>query len=447
MNIKRENFPTDFVFGTATSSYQIEGGYNLDGRKPSIWDDFTRIPGNIKDFSSGDIACDHYHNFKSDMDLVNNVGFNAYRFSTSWSRVISNTSGKLNIKGLDFYDRLVDDMIGKNIDPYLTLYHWDLPSFLQENGGWLNRDTAKHFQDYAYLMVEKLGDRVNNWLTHNEMWCTSFLSHQVGIFAPGEKNLPNALTVAHHVLLSHGLALESMRDSSNEIKIGIAPNYLPCYPSSESENDVKAATLFDGYFNRWFLDPLTGRGYPKDIVEICKNIMPDIESGDMDIISGDLDILGVNYYNSNWFEYDELNSFFPCRKKQPDGLWETADRDVYAPGLYDTLERLYKDYKFENLYITENGAATNDIVEVDSTGNKVVHDDLRVRYLKEHFEQAQKAIKDGIPLKGYFVWSLMDNFEWAAGYTLRYGIHYTDYKTQERIPKDSAKWLKKILDV
>lgn len=443
--LKRENFPKDFIFGTATSAYQIEGAADSYGRKPSIWDDFTRISGKILDSSNGDVACDHYHKYKTDLDLIKNIGLDSYRFSISWSRVLSDSKGKINIEGMDFYDRLVDDMLKRDIDPFVTLYHWDLPSYLQEKGGWLNRDTAKSFQDYSHIMAEKLGDRVNNWITHNEMWCTSFLSHHIGMFAPGEQNIPNGYTVAHNVLLSHGLAVQAMRDSSKDLKIGIAPNYLPSFPATSSEQDKKAANIYDGYFNRWFLDPLAGRGYPVDIVEIVGDDMPKIEPGDMDIISEKCDFLGINYYNTNWYSYDESIPHLPCRKNQPDGLWFTADRDVYAPGLLNTLERINNDYDFKDLYITENGAAFDDKLEIEADGTKVCHDDGRVRFYQEHFEQAKIAIDKGIPLKGYFVWSLLDNFEWAAGYTLRYGMHYTDYKTQERIPKDSAKWLRDFI--
>jgi len=443
--LERENFPKNFLFGTATSAYQIEGAANSYGRVPSIWDDFSKTPGKIADSSNGDIACDHYHLYETDLDLIKNIGLDSYRFSISWPRVISNRRGKINQEGLDFYDRLVDQMLKRDIDPFLTLYHWDLPSFLQEIGGWTNRDTNKHFRDYAYTVSEKLGDRVKNWITHNEMWCTSFLSHHIGMFAPGEQNLKNGFTVAHNLLLSHGLATKSLREHSNSLKIGIAPNYLPCYPATESKLDRKAAELYDGYFNRWFLDPLSGKDYPEVVLEVVEDFMPKIETGDMETIKQECDFIGINYYNANWYKYDETIPLLPCKKVQPDNLWFTADRDVYAKGLYDTLDRVNKDYNFKDIYITENGAAFDDKLEIDSNGNKVCHDQGRVRFYKEHFEQASLAIKDGIPLKGYFVWSLLDNFEWAAGYTLRYGMHYTDYNTQERIPKDSAKWLKDFI--
>lgn len=442
---ERKAFPADFIFGTATSAYQIEGAAAADGRKPSIWDHYAHNSGRIRDGSSGDTACNHYRLYETDLDLIKSTGFSAYRFSTSWPRVFSDRHGTVNTAGVDFYSRLIDSMLERGIEPWITLYHWDLPMFLEENGGWLNRDTAYAFSEYAAFMAGTFGDRVKNWLTHNEMWCSSMLSYHLGEFAPGFTDLGKALTAAHNILLSHGLAVQAMRNSAADISIGIAPNYLPCYPATGSEKDILAASVYDGYFNRWFLDPLTGRGYPEDMIELYGDIMPDTDDGDMEIIAEPVDMIGVNYYNSDWYAYDGSQPELPVRKQQPDGLWFTADRDVYPRGLYDTLKRLADGYGFKRIYITENGAATDDRLETDADGIKVVHDKDRVRFLDEHFEQAALAVRDGIPLKGYFVWSLLDNFEWTAGYTLRYGIHYTDYKTQERIPKDSAIRLREFL--
>lgn len=442
----KNNFPDDFVFGVATSSYQIEGGAYIDGRKPSIWDDFATTPGKVKNGDTGEVACDHYHLFKDDINLIKEMNLSAYRFSIAWPRVLSNTKGTINPKGLDFYDRLIDTMLEQGIDPYVTLYHWDLPMFWQEKGGWLNRDTAYGFRDYAGIMANKFGDRVSHWITHNEMWCSSFLAYQYGYFAPGERDLQKALTVAHHILLSHGLAVDSIRsEGPSDIKVGIAPNYLPAYPCSDSPEDIKAAKTYDGYFNRWFLDPLVGRGYPKDMEEIYKDILPKVESGDMDIIAQDIDFIGVNYYNSNWYRHTEGNPPFHFEKHQPPGLWKTVERDVYPQGLYDALDRFDKDYGFKELYITENGAACYDSVETGEDGKEFVNDPKRIRFFKEHFAEAEKAVQDGIPLKGFFLWSLMDNFEWAEGYSLRYGLYYVDFKTQKRIAKNSALWVKKFL--
>lgn len=445
MSIKRTDFPEDFIFGTATSAFQIEGAALSDGRTHSIWDTFALNPKNTKDGANGNIACNHYNLYKSDLNLIKNMGMSAYRFSISWSRAMADHKGTINQKGVDFYDKLIDSMLSKGIDPYITLYHWDLPNFMEDRGGWQNRDTAKSFQEYSYKMAEKFGDRVSKWITHNEMWCTSIMGYFYGVFAPGIKDMQQALTVAHHVLLSHGYAIQAMRESSHNLELGIAPNYLPCYPATDKEEDILASDIFDGFFNRWFLDPLTGRGYPSDMLERYKDVLPPIVPGDLDTISEKIDFLGVNYYNSNWYVNDGTNNYTPCEKKQPEGLWHTADRDVYARGLYDTLDTLANEYKFTNIYVTENGAAFHDKVEFDENGNEAVHDKGRIRFIEEHFEAARDAIKDGIPLKGFFVWSLMDNFEWAEGYTIRYGLHYTDYKSQKRIPKDSAKWLKSFL--
>lgn len=447
MKYSRKDFPADFIFGTATSAYQIEGAAAADGRMPSIWDNFTHTPGKIEDGSNGDAACDHYHRYESDLDLIKNTGFTAYRFSTSWPRVFPDARGTVNPKGVDFYSRLIDGMLERGIEPWITLYHWDLPMYLEENGGWLSRDTAGAFADYADFMVKTFGGRVKNWLTHNEMWCSSMLSYHIGMFAPGVQDLGKALSAAHHILLSHGLAAEAMRAADSSVNVGIAPNYLPSYPATEAESDIKAASIYDGYFNRWFLDPLTGRGYPEDMIELYGSRMPDVRNGDMEKIAAPIDMIGVNYYNSNWYVWDDSLPDLPCRKKQPDGLWFTADRDVYPRGLYDTLRRLADDYGFRRIYITENGAAVDDKLETDSDGRKAVHDADRIRFLQEHIDQTAEAVKDGVPLEGYFIWSLMDNFEWAAGYTLRYGIHYTDFETQERIPKDSALWLRDFLRI
>ncbi|MDA3852284.1 MAG: GH1 family beta-glucosidase [Spirochaetaceae bacterium] len=445
MNIKKDIFPKNFLFGTATSAYQIEGAANEDGRKPSIWDDFCHQPNRIIDGSSGDIACDHYHRYQEDLDLIKTTNLDAYRFSISWPRVISNRSGKINQAGLDFYQRLTDGLLERNIAPYVTLYHWDLPSYWEEKGGWLNRDTAKAFQEYAVIMAEKLGDRIPHWITHNEMWCASFLSYEIGVMAPGTHDMAKALQAAHNIMLSHGLAIEALRETRSDIKLGIAPNYLPSYPSSDSEEDKRAAHTFDGYFNRWFLDPLKGRGYPQDMVEIFGDMMPEIQSGDMEKMALPLDFIGVNYYNSNWYRHDENGGLFKLKKEQPQGLWLTQDRDVYAKGLYDALMRFHSEYGFDNIYITENGAAFEEQVVVEQ-GIKRVHDEGRIRFFKEHFVEAAKAIEDGVDLKGFFLWSLMDNFEWPGGYTIRYGMNYVDFETQERIAKDSALWLKDFLD-
>lgn len=443
MNNTRSKFAENFLFGVATSAYQIEGAVETDGKSPSIWDTFSHTPGKVKFNHNGDEACQHYHLFKDDVNLIKNLGVNAYRFSTAWSRVLPAGWGKINNKGLDFYKRLCEELVNKGIEPYLTLYHWDLPQVLYDKGGWKNRDTLKAFQEYSAIMVEKLGDLVKNWITHNEMWCTAMLGHQTGIFAPGEQNFKNALQVAHGVLVSHGMAIKAMRSMRSDLKLGIAPNYLPAYPHNlESLSDQQAALNFDGYFNRWFLDPLAGKGYPTDMLEIYKDYLPQIELDDMDIIAEKIDFLGVNYYNSNWYTMDENDTLLKTKKVPQPQLKSTVDREIYAQGLYDTLMRIHKDYNFPELFITENGAAFEDKLEADFS----IRDDKRIEFLLEHFKEAGRAIKDGVPLKGFFVWSLMDNFEWSEGYTLRYGLYYVDYPTQKRYPKNSALWYKSFIE-
>jgi len=375
---------------------------------------------------------------------MDQMGVGAYRFSTSWSRVMPQGYGKINPQGIDFYKRLTEALLNKGIEPYLTLYHWDLPQVLQDKGGWLNRDTAKAFEEYASQMVHHLGDQVKHWMTHNEMWCTAMLGHYYGVFAPGMTDLKSALQTSHEVLVSHGLAIKAMRSLRSDLHLGIAPNYLPSYPQNpDSADDRRAASNFDGFFNRWFLDPLTGRGYPEDMKALYGEANPVIQPGDMEIIAQKIDFLGVNYYNANWYTLDPQDPPLYTQKVDQPQLALTADRDIYPQGLYDTLARLHGEYGFENLFVTENGAAYPD--EPSAEDPQRIHDTGRVQFLKDHFAQAARAIQDGIPLKGYFVWSFMDNFEWAQGYHLRYGLHYVDYKTQQRTPKDSALWYRDFI--
>jgi beta-glucosidase len=430
-------FDEHFLWGVATSSYQIEGAVNEDGRGESIWDRFTSIPGNIIDGSSGAVACDHYHRYPQDIALMREIGVNAYRFSVAWPRIFPEGTGALNQKGLDFYSRLVDALLEAGIEPCLTLYHWDLPQALQDQGGWGSRATAFAFADYAQTVGKQLGDRVRLWMTHNEPWCITFLAHSLGLFAPGLRDFRLALQTTHHVLLSHGLAVSALRPVlPSSARIGIAPNIDAPYPASDRPEDQAAARRQDGHFNRWFLDPLAGRGYPQDMWDHYGELVPQVADGDLAQIAQPIDWLGINYYNANQVA-DDPHGPQPHARTIPDLTRErTADREVAPEYLYHSLKRLHEDYAFPALYITENGAAFPDQVSPDGR----VHDAGRVRFLQQHFAQAARAIQDGVPLKGYFVWSLMDNFEWASGYTLRYGITYVDFATQQRILKDSARW-------
>ena len=437
-----EGFPADFVWGVSTSAYQIEGAVRAGGRGESIWDRFARTPGNVKDDSSGDVACDHYRRCRDDIELMRELGITAYNFSVAWPRVIPGGAGQVNPDGLGFYDRLVDMLLEAGIIPFLKLYHWDLPQALQDRGGWDNRDTAYVFADYADVVARCLGDRVTYWITHLEPWVVAFMGHYQGVFAPGVKNLRVALQVAHHLLLSHGLAVPAIRQwVSSDAQVGISPNLCPAYPASDKEVDDRAARRFDGYFNRWFLDPLARRGYPEDMWEYYGTQVPEVVPGDLDIIAVPIDFLGVNYYNRAHV-VDDLDGPVPGTRDVDDPTRQrTADREIYPEGLYDTLWRLHQEYPFEALYITENGAAFSD----EMTGDGRVHDKGRIEFLATHLAQAARALEDGVGLEGYFVWSLMDNFEWAQGYTQRYGITHVDYTTQARTMKDSGYWYRDFI--
>jgi beta-glucosidase len=435
------SFPKDFLWGVSTSSYQIEGAVQEDGRGESIWDRFAHTPGNTSSGATGDVACDHYHRYREDVQLMRSLGVNAYRFSVAWPRVLPLGTGAVNLKGLDFYDRLVDELLAAGVTPVPTLYHWDLPQALEDCGGWGSRATAYAFAGYAGTVARRLGDRVKLWITHNEMWCTAFLGYFMGIFAPGKRDPKLALQVAHHVLLSHGLAAAQIRAAAAGVQVGVAPNLTPTYPASDSAEDAAAAYRFDGFFNRWVLDPLAGRGYPQDMWQLYGQAVPEVQDGDLETIAAPLDFLGVNYYNPAQIGYDPTAAPLFTRGVEDPALPKTADREYDPQWLYRLLLRLKDEYSFPALMITENGAAFHDELSADG----YVHDEGRLRFLQVHFDAAARAIAEGVPLKGFFVWSLMDNFEWAAGYDLRYGITYVDFETQQRILKDSALWYKEWL--
>lgn len=433
-DIANLRFPKEFFWGVATSAYQIEGAVGEDGRSASIWDRFCSQPGIIADGSSGAVACDHYHRYPQDIQLMKDLGIQAYRFSIAWPRILPAGRGQVNPAGLDFYDRLVDALLAAGIQPMATLYHWDLPQTLQDQGGWEVRATAQAFAEYAGVVARRLGDRLPAWMTHNEMWCTAILGNYFGYFAPGKRDLKAALQVAHHVLVSHGLAAAALRaEIKPEAWVGIAPNINPAYPLSQHPGDVAAARRQDGFFNRWFIDPLAGRGYPQDMWDYYAAAVPDMLPGDLELIATPIDFLGVNYYNR-----DLVQDYPEGGAPQTRGYWEygrtfTEDREVYPEGLYDVLTRLHREYGFRRLVITENGAATPDHVAKDGK----VHDPRRIAFLQAHFAELSRAIAAGAPVTGYFLWSLMDNFEWRRGFELRYGLVYVDFETQQRIPKDS----------
>ncbi|HET9958664.1 MAG TPA: GH1 family beta-glucosidase [Polyangiaceae bacterium] len=432
----RPSLSSPFSLGVATSSYQIEGAVNEDGRGPSIWDVFSHTPGKVLGGHTGDRACDHYHLLEQDLELLGWLGVDAYRFSIAWPRVLPNGRGQINSAGLDFYERLVDGLLARGIAPCATLYHWDLPAALP--GGWLSRDTVEAFGEYAAVVADRLGDRIAMWLTHNEPWCQAFLGYETGMFAPGHQRLQDALTCAHHLLVSHGVAVNALR-SRVKTPVGIALNFLPAHPASSNPEDIAAAERVDSNFNRWFVEPVAGRGYPQPMVDWYGANMPEIRSGDFETIAVPIDVLGVNYYERTVVTHDPAGGSLQRRSVRSE-LPRTADREIYPPGLSETLRRLHHEYGFQRLVITENGAAFDD--ELASDGR--VHDSGRVQFLESHLREVETLRAEGVPVEGYFAWSLMDNFEWAAGYSLRYGIVHVDFETQKRTPKDSAVYFREV---
>jgi beta-glucosidase len=442
------SFPDDFLWGTATAAYQIEGAVAEDGRAASIWDTFSHTSGKTFNGDTGDVACDHYHRWQADVKLMQELGCQAYRFSIAWPRVLPHGTGQPNVQGLDFYDRLVDGLLEANITPFVTLYHWDLPQALQDKGGWANRETVDAFVEYADTVVARLGDRVTHWITHNEPWCVGFLGHYTGEHAPGVRDLRTALQSIHHVLLSHGRAVPVLRSARGGAEVGITLNLSPAYPASDSAEDVAAAERFDGFMNRWFLDPLYGRGYPQDMTALYHEIMPQMDAHDLDIIATPIDFLGVNYYfptvvravsldvNPLGIEQRSAEEAAAAGRETTAMGWE-----VDPQGLNTLLVGLQHDYMPKAIYITENGAAFDDQVT-----NGAVNDQRRIAYLQSHFAATHTAMTNGAPVRGYFVWTLMDNFEWAHGYNKRFGLIYVDYATQTRILKDSARWYQRVID-
>ena len=437
-------FPKDFTWGVATSSYQIEGAVNEDGRTLSIWDTFSKTEGKTYQGHTGDVACDHYHRYKEDVQIMKEIGVKAYRFSIAWPRIFPE-EGKYNPKGMDFYKRLVDELLKRDIIPVATIYHWDLPQWAYEkNGGWLNRESVKWYVEYASKLFEELGDVIPLWITHNEPWCSSILSYGIGEHAPGHKDWREALIAAHHILLSHGEAVKVFREMNIKgSKIGITLNLTPAYPASEKEEDKLAAQYADGFANRWFLDTIFKGYYPDDMIELYSGVIGKfdfIKEGDLENINVPIDFLGVNYYTRSIVKYNE-DSMLKAENVPGPGKKTEMGWEISPESLYDLLKRLDREYTKLPMYITENGAAFKDEVTEDGR----VHDDERIEYIKEHLKAAAKFIEEGGNLKGYFVWSLLDNFEWAHGYSKRFGIVYVDYETQKRILKDSAWWYKEVI--
>ncbi len=436
-------FPEDFVFGVATSAQQIEGGVTEGGRGESVWDRLAATPSRVKDASTAAVACDHYHRWREDIALMRELGVNAYRFSTGWSRVMPTGVGAPNAAGLDFYDALVDGLLAAGIAPFVTLNHWDLPQSLDEAGGWGARATVDAFVAYADAVATRLGDRVKHWITHNEPWCVATLGHENGVHAPGRKDAAEALRVAHHLLLSHGRAVPVLRARSTGARVGLTTMMTLAQPASDSAADRDAARQFDGTFNRWFLDPLFVGRYPADVVadlarhgKLAAPELPFVHADDMATIAVPTDFIGINYYSRAVLRAGERGEPVGVPQAPPEQLTEMG-WEVYPDGLRDVLVRVTRDYAPRAIFVTENGAAFADPAPgADGT----IADPRRVDYLRTHLAAALDAIAAGAPLAGYFCWSLLDNWEWAEGYTKRFGLYAVDFETQRRTPKHSARF-------
>ena len=435
------NFPDEFVWGTATASFQIEGSPTADGKGRSVWDDYAADPSRIADGRNADVTCDHYRRYKEDVALMKELGYPNYRLSLSWPRFFPEGTGELNRDGAAFYDRLVDELLEQGITPYVTLFHWDLPSALQARGGWADRATAEAYAAYADAATGLLGDRVKNWMTHNEPWVHAIVGHLFGHHAPGLRELPTALAAAHHILLSHGLALPIIRRNAGpEARAGIVHNLEWIEAASDSEADIRAAQRHDGAFNRWFLDPVFKGEYPADMLQWYGDAAPEVRDGDMDIISGATDFLGVNYYTRRIIAdcNDGSGGFLNTRQVR----WPFIPRAQYEEwennpeGLYRLLIRLKRDYGNPPIFISENGTP----IEEDTVIEGHCEDPVRIDYIRNHTAAAWQAMQDGSDIRGYFAWSFLDNFEWNFGFTKRFGLIHVDFDTGVRTVKDSGRF-------
>ncbi|MEU6387743.1 GH1 family beta-glucosidase [Streptomyces sp. NPDC046939] len=427
-------FPHDFLWGTATSAYQIEGAAAEDGRSPSIWDTFSHTPGKVDNDDHGDIACDHYHRWRDDIGLMRELGTNAYRLSVAWPRIVPGGDGAVNAKGLDFYDQLIDALLAEGITPSVTLYHWDLPQVLQDRGGWPARETAEHFAAYAAVVAERLGDRVKHWTPLNEPLCSAWIGHLEGRMAPGWTDLTAAVQASYHLLLGHGLATQAIRAAVPGAEVGIVNNLAYLEPATDRPEDIAATRRMDGHSNRWWLDPVHGRGFPADMLKVYGVELPE-KAGDLATIAEPLDWLGLNYYFPSAIADHPTGPAPYADAVRRLGVPRTGmDWEVDANGIESLLLRLTHEYGARKLYITENGSAYPDVVRPDGT----VDDPEREEYLVNHIAACARAVRKGAPLAGYFAWSLLDNFEWAYGYDKRFGLVHVDYATQKRTIKGSG---------
>ena len=442
MSIQVLRFPDGFTWGAATSAYQIEGAVNEDGRGPSIWDTFCRQPGKVWQGENGDVAADHYHRWREDVALMAELGLKAYRFSVAWPRVLPAGRGPANQAGLDFYDRLVDALLEHGIEPWLTLYHWDLPQALQDRGGWTKRETAEAFAAYADIVVRRLGDRVTRWITHNEPAVTVLDGHFTGQHAPGKKNPLDAAWAYRNIMASHGLAVQALRAAAGRpIQAGIVLNLSPVHPASDAKEDARAARRFDGLLNRMFLDPVLRGRLPADLEKMF-GLLFKINDEDLRTIATPTDFLGVNYYTRTVVQHDKGVPFVQASEVRPEDNEYSEMWEIYPPGLYELLTRVWKDYRPAHIFVTENGIPVPDVLE--PAGH--VRDVRRIAYLRDHLLQVHRAIADGVPVRGYFTWSLLDNFEWAYGYPMRFGLVHVDYETLARTVKDSGRWYAGVME-
>ncbi|HSP97577.1 MAG TPA: GH1 family beta-glucosidase [Candidatus Dormibacteraeota bacterium] len=428
-------FPDGFLWGTATAAYQIEGAHDVDGRTPSIWDTFAHTPGKVRAGDTGDVACDHYHRFRDDVALMAELGLTAYRFSISWPRVIPTGSGTANAAGLAFYDQLVDVLLARGITPFVTLYHWDLPQALQDRGGWGSRDVASWFGEYAALMGRTLGDRVRHWITFNEPFAFIVLGHAFGLHAPGLTDPGLAFQASHHMNLAHGDAVRALRASVPGAVIGITQVSMPCYPASDGDADRAAARRYDGFLNRWYWEPPLRGEYPADVIARLGVLTPRCEAGDAARMSPPIDFFGHNSYTRAVVRDDPGSALTGAATVDTGNPATAMGWEIYPDHLYDALTRITRDYGPLPIYITENGASFDDVVR-----DGAVDDPQRTAYLRTHLAACQRAIADGVDLRGYFCWSLLDNFEWTFGYSKRFGIVHVDFASQQRLVKASGRF-------
>jgi beta-glucosidase len=437
-------FPEGFVWGAGTAAYQIEGATRVDGRGESIWDRFVETPGNVVNGDTGERACEHYYRWREDLELMQSLGLQSYRFSIAWPRIQPDGRGRPNQKGLDFYRRLVQGLLEREIEPFPTLYHWDLPQALEDEGGWSSRSVVSRFAEYAEIVFEALGDIAQLWTTHNEPWVTSILGYATGTKAPGATDWSRALRAAHHALVAHGAAVQVYRATGQQGRIGITLDPRAVQPATDSADDRAAAWRLDGHHNRWFLDPIFRGSYPEDMLELYeRNVGPfdAVLEGDLELTSAPIDFLGVNFYRPDVVEADRSDGVLGLGPVELDVEQTAIGWPVVPETLTDLLVRLRRDYGDIPLMVTENGAAFDDRLD----GDDVVDDSQRVAYINGHLEAIRQAIAAGVDVRAYYVWSLLDNFEWELGYGTRFGIVYVDYETQRRIPKESAHWYRRVI--